>query len=133
MDVNSEKGYHHISQVEDRFLKNIPIIDSKSIQVVNNWMTKGELEFKNFSCRYRPDLPKVLENLNLKIRPGMKVGIVGRTGAGKTTLLTSIYRNFEQYEGEIRIDGHEIRDLDLKALRSKIPVIPQDPHLFQDT
>lgn len=133
MDVDTEKGYHTIAEVENRFVKNMPLIGYQSKEMANNWMTKGELEFSNFSCRYRPELPQVIKNMNLKIKPGMKVGIVGRTGAGKTTLLTAIHRNFEQYDGEIRIDGHEIRDQDLKALRSRITVIPQDPHLFQDT
>jgi len=99
----------------------------------STWMTGGKVEFINFSVRYRDGLPFVLKNLNISIKPGKKIGIVGRTGAGKTTFMKAITREFEEYEGEIRIDGHEINSLDLKALRSCITVIPQDPHLFDDT
>lgn len=97
------------------------------------WPTEGKIEFKNFSCKYRPDLENALENINLTIKGGRKIGIVGRTGAGKSTLLSAIYRNFEEYEGTITIDGREINSCDIKELRKKMTIIPQDPHLFADT
>jgi ATP-binding cassette subfamily C (CFTR/MRP) protein 1 len=75
----------------------------------------------------------VLKNLTLKIQGGTKVGIVGRTGAGKSTLMSAIYKTFENYKGEILIDGREISSIDLKVLRKSITIIPQDPHLFEDT
>jgi len=98
-----------------------------------DWPTKGVLEFQNVSVRYQPQLPKVLNDLNLKIESGLKVGILGRTGAGKSTFMASIYKSFEDYEGNILIDGKEISGCDLKNLRKSITIIPQDPHLFEDT
>lgn len=83
--------------------------------------------------KYRPDLENVLCGLNLTIEGGKKVGLVGRTGAGKSTLITALYGSFADYEGEILMDGKEIRSTGLKTLRNNISVIPQDPYLFKDT
>lgn len=129
--LEPEEGYKNLAETERRFFsgENITLMDTER----EEWMTHGALELKNFSCRYRADAPLVLKNVNLNIRAGKKVGIVGRTGAGKTTLTKAIYRTFQEYDGEILIDGREIRDLDVQTLRSKITTIPQDPHLFLDT
>ena len=84
---------------------------------------------KNVALQYSPDLPLVLKNLNLSIRPSEKVGIVGRTGAGKSSLISVLYRLAEP-EGHITIDGMEIKSIGLHDLRKKMSIIPQDPVLF---
>jgi ABC-type multidrug transport system fused ATPase/permease subunit len=67
----------------------------------------------------------VLHNLNFKIRPGEKVGILGRTGSGKSTLALSFFRFVEATEGEIVVDGINIAKLGLTDLRSKLTIIPR--------
>lgn len=130
MNLKPEQGYKGLTILE-KALRN-----GKSIKVDMKklcWPTNGDLEIKNLSIRYRKDLDYVIKNLNLKIKSGTKVGIVGRTGAGKTTLISSIYRTFDEYLGDIVFDGREIRTLDLKVLRNAMTIIPQDPYLFEDT
>ena len=85
------------------------------------------------TLRYRPNTDLVLKNVSFEIQPGMKVGIVGRTGAGKSTIALTMSRILELESGNITIDGVNIRDIGLNALRSKVTMIPQDPVLFKGT
>jgi ATP-binding cassette, subfamily C (CFTR/MRP), member 4 len=73
-----------------------------------------------------------IKNLDIKIRPAWKVGIVGRTGAGKSSLIAAIFR-LAHIEGKILIDGMDTAAISLEGLRSKISIIPQDPVLFSAT
>ena len=98
-----------------------------------NWPQKASVEFENFSLRYAPDLPLILNNLSFKIAAGEHVGIVGRTGSGKSTLIHALLRFGEGEKGSIRIGGEDIRHVPLKQLRSQIAWIPQDPQLFPGT
>jgi ABC-type multidrug transport system fused ATPase/permease subunit len=102
-------------------------------EVEGKWPTSGTIEFSGAKLRYRPELPLVLNGLDLKIPGGSKVGVVGRTGAGKSTLMVSLMRIVELYEGKIFIDGIDTRTLGLSKLRTSIAVIPQDPLLFSGT
>ena len=96
--------------------------------------TGPSIVFQNASLRYRPGLPLVLQNLNLTLPAGSKIGIVGRTGAGKSTLFAALLRLVELEDGgSICIDGVDISKLSLQTLRSNIAVIPQDPVLFAGT
>ncbi|XP_069338491.1 ATP-binding cassette sub-family C member 3 [Eulemur rufifrons] len=97
------------------------------------WPQRGEVEFRNYSVRYRPGLDLVLRNLSLLVRGGEKVGIVGRTGAGKSSMTLSLFRILEAAEGEILIDGLNVADIGLHDLRSQLTIIPQDPILFSGT
>lgn len=74
--------------------------------------------------KYRETLEPSIRNLNFTIQPKMKVGIVGRTGAGKSSILQALFRLCELSEGEILIDGQNIRDVGLHALRKGIAFIP---------
>uniref|UniRef100_A0A8C5H691 Multidrug resistance-associated protein 1 n=1 Tax=Gouania willdenowi TaxID=441366 RepID=A0A8C5H691_GOUWI len=94
------------------------------------WPTDGNIEFRNFGLRYRPDLDLVIRNVTLKIDGGEKVGIVGRTGAGKSSLTLGLFRIIEAAEGHIFIDGVDIAKVGLHDLRSRVTIIPQDPLLF---
>jgi len=95
-----------------------------------NWPEKGEVDFDNVVLRYRPTTEIVLNGLKFNVQPGEKVGVVGRTGAGKSTICLSMSRIVEIVEGAIRIDGVDIRSLNLDMLRQSITVIPQDPTMF---
>lgn len=94
---------------------------------------RGEIEFRNLSFKYGDDLPYVLKNVNLKINPGETVGIIGHTGSGKSTIVNLIPRLFEITEGEILIDGVDIKKVPIKVLRTSIGYVPQETFLFSDT
>lgn len=98
-----------------------------------DWPSKGEILFDNFSARYRPELELVLNQLNLKVEPVEKLGLVGRTGAGKSSVTLALFRLLEAAEGRIVIDDVDISHIQLKLLRSKLSIIPQDPVLFSGT
>ena len=77
----------------------------------------------------QPELPNVLHQLSFEVRPGEKVGVLGRTGSGKSTLALSFFRFVEPVEGRILIDGLDISKMGLTDLRSKLTIIPREwPH-----
>ena len=97
-------------------------------------VTNGSIEFKNVSFRYfKNNKEKVLNNINLSINAGELVGIIGSTGSGKTTLISLIPRLYDADEGEILIDGINIRDYSLENLRQGISVVLQKNTLFSGT
>lgn len=93
---------------------------------------KGELEFRNVTFSYEQD-KKALDHINLKIKPGETVGIVGATGSGKSTFANMILRFYDPDEGEILLDGVNINDLDIQFLRANTGFVLQEPLLFRDT
>ena len=80
------------------------------------WPTKGDVIFDNVQLRYRPDLPMVLKGLTFNIKPGEKVGIIGRTGAGKSSIAQALFRTVELCGGRINIDGRNLGDLGLETV-----------------
>ncbi|XP_020296904.1 multidrug resistance-associated protein 4-like isoform X2 [Pseudomyrmex gracilis] len=98
----------------------------------NGWPDAGCIQFINVYMKYSDDDPYVLKNLNIVMRPGEKIGIVGRTGAGKSSLITALFR-LAKVEGIIKIDGIDTSQIALEDLRGKISIIPQDPVLFSGT
>ncbi|PSR83534.1 hypothetical protein PHLCEN_2v5688 [Hermanssonia centrifuga] len=98
-----------------------------------SWPLKGEIKCEGLLIRYAPDLPDVLHNLSFDIKPGEKVGVLGRTGSGKSTLALSFFRFVEPTEGRILIDGLDISKIGLTDLRSKLTIIPQDPTILSGT
>lgn len=90
------------------------------------------VEFRNVSFSYHKDKPAV-ENINLKVKQGETVGIIGGTGSGKTTLVNLIPRFYDVTEGEILIDGNNVKDYPLEQLRKKIGIVPQRAVLFKGT
>lgn len=94
---------------------------------------EGEIEFKNVSFSYPGAEEIALKNISLKIEPGSKVAIVGRTGSGKSTLVNLIPRMFDPTEGEISIDGVNIKKWNLSQLRDLVGYVPQETFLFSTT
>ncbi len=90
---------------------------------------KGIVEFKNVSFGYNSHNP-VLKRCSFKVTSGQMVALVGMTGSGKTTLVNLIYRLYDVDKGQILIDGVDVRDWDLEALRSQIGVVEQEVKLF---
>ncbi|XP_029933185.1 canalicular multispecific organic anion transporter 2 isoform X1 [Myripristis murdjan] len=99
----------------------------------SDWPVEGNVEFRDYSVRYREGLDLVLKNLTLSVKGGEKIGIVGRTGAGKSSMTLCLFRLLEAAGGEITIDEVKIADIGLHDLRSKLTIIPQEPVLFSGT
>lgn len=95
-------------------------------------LVEGRIEFKNVNFSYTQS-EVVLPKLNLTIHPGETVALVGHTGAGKSSIAKLISRFYEFQGGSIKIDGHDVRTLDLAAYRRQIGFVPQDPFLFSGT
>ena len=98
-----------------------------------DWPSQGNVEFINYSTRYRADLQPVLKDVTFKVRAGERVGVVGRTGAGKSSLALALFRGLEADEGKIIVDGIDIGLIGLQDLREAITIVPQDPTLFTGT
>uniref|UniRef100_A0A8C2H4Q7 ABC-type glutathione-S-conjugate transporter n=1 Tax=Cyprinus carpio TaxID=7962 RepID=A0A8C2H4Q7_CYPCA len=97
----------------------------KDKQPPPDWPPKGDVEFVDYSVRYREGLDLVLRNISLKVKGGEKIGIVGRTGAGKSSMTLCLFRLLEAADGEIVIDEVKISEIGLHDLRSKLTIIPQ--------
>ena len=93
---------------------------------------QGKIEFKNVSFSYEKG-KRILSNVNFVIEPGEIVGIVGTTGSGKSTVVNLLMRYYDNYEGDIFIDGDNIKNIDLQYYRSSIGYVLQEPLLFKDT
>lgn len=90
----------------------------------------GAIEFDQVSFRYRPDAPDVIRQVNLKIRPGEVIGIVGRSGSGKSTLTKLVQRLYVPDRGRVLVDGQDIGIIDTASLRHQIGVVLQENTLF---
>lgn len=104
-----------------------------TVEVRPTWPEKGEIVFDNVEMRYRAGLPLVLQGLDMHIKGGERIGVVGRTGAGKSSIMSTLFRLVEISGGRITIDGLDISTLGLHDLRSRLAIIPQDPTLFRGT
>lgn len=92
----------------------------------------GRIEFEHVWFAYKPD-QFVLEDVSFTIEPGQRIGVVGATGSGKTTLVSLLLRFYDVTRGRILVDGVDVRDWDLTALRGVFGVVLQDPYLFSGT
>lgn len=93
---------------------------------------KGDISIKNVSFGYDPNVT-ILKNLNMEIKSGEMIGIVGHSGAGKSTLINLITRMYDVNEGSISIDGYNIKDIATRTLRDNISLVTQDTYIFQGT
>ena len=98
-----------------------------------SWPSKGAVEFRNYSTRYRPNLPLILKSINLSIKAHEKIGVVGRTGAGKSSLTLALFRIIEPVSGNISIDDLNTSSIGLLDVRRRLAIIPQDAALFEGT
>ncbi|KAJ2065347.1 Multidrug resistance-associated protein 1 [Coemansia sp. S146] len=103
-------------------------------RVPSEWPHNGNVEFKDLSIKYGVGQNYALKNLNFTVRPGEKIGIVGRTGAGKSTLAKAIFRLLNKnVEGSIEIDGHDTSKFGVGDFRPKIGIIPQESAMLRGT
>lgn len=104
------------------------ITDSKGAKPLSD--VKGEVEFCDVSFHYETESKNVLTNLNLKVKAGESIALVGPSGGGKTTLCSLIPRFYEASSGAILVDGKDIKDVTMASLRDNIGVVQQDVYLF---
>ncbi len=90
---------------------------------------RGHVSFEHVTFGYEPDRP-VLHDVSLEALPGQVVALVGPTGAGKSTLVSLISRFFDPWKGRVTVDGHDLRDVQLKSLREQVALVLQEPFLF---
>jgi len=114
----------------NEFLKTEP-------EIINNSSApfdfKGEIEFKNVSYTYTNSGIKAIRNLSFKLEKGETLGIVGRTGSGKSTVLKLLMRQIDPDQGEVLIDGVNIKSINMEAYRDQTGIVPQEVFLFSDT
>jgi ATP-binding cassette subfamily B protein len=94
---------------------------------------EGRIEFRGVKFTHKSALTPTLQNINLTIEKGMTVAVVGYTGSGKTTLVNLVPRLYDIGEGQLLIDGHDIKTIPLEVLRTHIGYVPQETFLFSDT
>lgn len=117
----------------NEFLKTEPTIRNTHPSTGIEQPLQGQIEFKNVSFVYPDTGIKALENISFSLEPGQKMAIIGRTGSGKTTIADLLLRMYDATEGQILIDGKDIREHDLLQLRRQMGYVPQDVFLFSDT
>ena len=112
----------------------VPVIDSASEKGIKSNKVIGEITFEdvNFNYPARPDV-QVFKNLSLTFPAGKTTALVGASGSGKSTIISLIERFYDPLAGSVRLDGSDIRDLNLKWLRSQVGLVSQEPVLFSTT
>jgi len=120
--ITGFERFMEIMEVEPEIQDSANAIELKNI--------RGNVEFKNVGFRYRDDHAHVLKNISLHVRAGDYIALVGSSGVGKTTLCSLLPRFYEVSEGEISLDGINIKDITLRSLRRNVGVVQQDVYLF---
>ena len=110
---------------------NVEICDTKDVD--NDTLIKGDIKFNNLTFNYPDSNIDVLHNINLHIKQGEMVGIIGKTGAGKSTIVDILLRTYNLKENELLLDDVDIMKLPYKKVRDSIGYVPQDNFLFSDT
>ena len=123
-----QRGMTGIERFTELMDANVDIFDEEDARPLTD--VKGEITFRHVSFEYPDDGSPVLSDIDLTIRPGEKVALVGPSGGGTTTLCSLIPRFYDPTRGEILLDGQNIRKATLESLRSRIGVVQQDVYLF---
>ena len=123
-----QRGMTGIERFTELMDADIDIFDEEGAVALKD--VEGAISFRKVSFEYPDDHTPVLSQIDLTIRPGEKVALVGPSGGGKTTLCNLIPRFYDPTEGEILIDGQNIRGVTLKSLRGNVGVVQQDVYLF---
>ncbi len=121
-----------MKRVNNIFAQPYEIDDSKNTDTTISTI-KGNIEFKNVSFRYNEHLPEIIKNISLKIPYGSSLAIMGYTGSGKTSFINLIPRLYDCTEGEVLIDGNNVKTIPLRTLRTNIGMVQQEPFLFSDS
>ena len=124
-----QKGMASMDRIDHVLDAKVSIIEKPNAKGITEFM--NSIEYKNLSFKYIEDY--VLKNINLKVKKGNTVALVGQSGSGKSTLVDLLPRFYDVMEGEIQIDGNNIQDLKIKELRSLMGIVSQESILFNDT
>ncbi|MCJ7632240.1 ABC transporter ATP-binding protein/permease [Candidatus Bathyarchaeota archaeon] len=125
--VNASAGLERVLEIENMPVDVKDLPEAKEIQI-----KEGEVEFRNVNFGYVKDRI-VLRNINMKVKPGEKIAILGATGSGKTSLVYLIPRFYDVDSGNISIDGVDVRNYKLSSLRTQVGLVLQDVFLFAGT
>ena len=127
-----QQGEASMRRLNKIFAEPYEINDS---EITNRSITeiKGKIEFRNLSFKYNDNLQYILKDINLTIPEGSTIAIMGYTGEGKTTFINLIPRLYDCTDGEILIDGNNVKTIPLEILRSNIGLVQQESFLFSDT
>lgn len=126
-----QRGMTGIERFTEIMDQDIEIFDDEDAVDLKN--VKGKIEIKDVSFKYNNNIENVLNNISFTINPGQKVALVGPSGGGKTTLCNLIPRFYDVEDGEILVEGIDVRKIKLQSLRSNIGMVQQDVYLFSGT
>jgi ATP-binding cassette subfamily B protein len=116
----------------NRILESVPeIVDSE--RAVDLDVVRGEVEFRDVTFQYDDDAAPALSDVSFVVPAGSSLGVLGRTGSGKSTICNLLLRIFETGEGQVLLDGHNVKGLSLRSVRRAFGYVPQDTFLFSDT
>lgn len=118
----------NLEQVFDTIDYEVDIKDEEGDVSLRN--VRGQVDFDNVTFSYEDDI-NILENVNLHVKPGETIALVGPTGAGKTTIINLITRFYDVTGGSVKIDGNDVRKVTLESLREEVGVLMQDPFIFK--
>ena len=121
-------GFERFTEIVDT---PVTIVNRKNAKPLSK--VRGAIAFKDVSFSYGEGQENILHNINLTVRPGENIALVGPSGAGKTTLCNLIPRFYDVTGGSVEIDGHDVRDFTLQSLRDNVGVVQQDVYLFSGT
>jgi ABC-type multidrug transport system fused ATPase/permease subunit len=116
-----------------KYIQDVPRETSNGLALEESWPSTGELELNNLCLKYSSTLPNALNNVNLKLAHGSKVGICGRTGCGKSSLFVALFRLVQPHHGDMLVAGRSILNVEVGSLRRRMSIIPQDPVMFGGT
>lgn len=118
----------NLEQVFDTIDYEVDIKDEEGDVSLKN--VRGQVDFDNVTFSYEDDI-NILDNVNLHVKPGETIALVGPTGAGKTTIINLITRFYDVTGGSVKIDGNDVRKVTLESLREEVGVLMQDPFIFK--
>ncbi|MDP7979614.1 ABC transporter transmembrane domain-containing protein [Bacillus sp. WLY-B-L8] len=122
-----ERGRASYDRIQNLFMQVSDVVNREG---ASEEVASGDIEFDIDAFSYKKNEVVNLQDIHFSLGKGETLGIVGRTGAGKTTLLKCLIREYDHFDGNIRVGGNDIRDLTLHAIRSSISYVPQDHFLF---
>jgi len=128
-----ESGYKNAPKEEKKNLFPSSKKDPRTLCLpfASKIVKNGEVKFESVTARYGEDAEPVLRGLNFTVRPGEKIGIVGRTGAGKSSLIKLFWLSLRPSSGRILVDGTDLANVDIKDFRSEVMVVSQESAMFQ--
>jgi len=126
---NIQKGLGSVERISGILDAKVTINEKPNAKSINNFEHK--INYKNLSFKYIED--HVLKNINLEIKKGQKIALVGQSGSGKSTLVDLLPRFYDVIEGNISIDGNDVQDLKIHDLRKLMGIVSQESILFNDT